>query len=63
MTDDRPPCVECRHHALHRPSFLSAAAPHSDVCTHPSALRLNDGAAWHVNLARQRCAGKRWARK
>jgi len=62
VTDDKPPCTDCKHHALHRPAFLRTSL-HADVCTHPSALRINEGSVWHIALARQRCKGRRHERK
>ena len=63
MPDEAPPCEQCRHARQYRPDFLSPAAPAALVCTHPSALRINDGAVWAVTLAREDCKGVRHKRQ
>jgi hypothetical protein len=61
--DDKSDCSQCKHCKQHKPEFLSAHTPAVPVCTHPSALRLNQGAVWSVTLARPICRGKRFERR
>jgi hypothetical protein len=61
MTDDKPPCNECKHSQGWKPEWLQTTAL-ALVCTHPSALRLNEGAVWLASLARERCRGRRYER-
>jgi hypothetical protein len=59
MTDDRPPCAECRHSTRWKPEWLESQAL-ALVCTHASAKRINLGAVWLASLAREVCKGRRW---
>jgi hypothetical protein len=62
MTDDRPPCAECRNSDHWKPEWLQTTAL-ALVCRHPSALRLNGGAVWLASIAREICKGRRFERK
>jgi hypothetical protein len=61
-TDDRPLCAECRNSTEWKPDWLQTPAT-ALVCTHPSALRINQGAVWLASLAREICRGRRFERK
>lgn len=63
LIDDKPPCQQCVHARQHRPEFLSDRAPFALVCSHPSALRINQGSVWSVALARPICKGRRFEHK
>ena len=63
VKDDKPPCQQCLHARQHKPEFLSARAPYAWVCSHPSALRINDGSVWSITLTRPICKGKRFEHK
>ena len=59
MTDDKPACADCRHSTRWKPEWLRTEAL-ALVCTHKSALRLNEGAVWLASIAREVCRGRRW---
>lgn len=59
MTDNRPDCTDCRHSTRWKPEWLATSAL-ALVCTHKSALRINQGAVWLASLAREVCRGRRW---
>jgi hypothetical protein len=63
IRDDKPPCTQCTYAKQHKPAFLSERAPFVWVCTHASALRINDGSVWSVNIARPVCKGRRFEHK
>ena len=60
--DDKPECELCVHQKLHKLEFLLKSVPAS-VCTHPSALKYNDGSVWSVRIARELCRGRKFEPK
>ena len=60
--DDKPECEKCVHQKFHRLEFLPKELSTS-VCTHPSALKYNNGSVWSVSIARELCRGRKFELK